>query len=59
MEKRNRVRIFSYIKNINKLKPIIVMKLVNVSLNVVFGSLSIMCLRGIAYAVGVVIINIV
>ena len=59
MEKRNRVRIFSYIKNINKLKPIIVMKLVNVSLNVVFGSLSIMCLSGIAYAVGVVIINIV
>ena len=27
------------------------MKLVNVSLNVIFGSLSVMCLSGIAYAV--------
>ena len=35
------------------------MKLVNVSLNVIFGSLSVICLSGIAYAVGVVIINLV
>ena len=35
------------------------MKLVNVSLNVIFGSLSIICLSGIAYAVGVVIVNLV
>ena len=35
------------------------MKLVNVSLNVIFGSLSVMCLSGIAYAVGVVLINLV
>lgn len=35
------------------------MKLVNVSLNVIFGSLSVICLSGIAYAVGVVIINII
>ena len=35
------------------------MKLVNISLNVLFGSLSVICLSGIAYAVGVVIMNIV
>ena len=59
MEKRNRVRIFRYIRNINKLKPIKIMKLVNISLNVVFGTLSVTCLSMIAYAVGVVIINLV
>ena len=37
--------------NINKIKPIIVMKLVNVSLNLIVGSLSVVCLSGIAYAV--------
>tara|TARA_R100000697_G_scaffold63459_1_gene76340 strand:+ start:407 stop:523 length:117 start_codon:yes stop_codon:yes gene_type:complete len=35
------------------------MKLVNVSLNVIVGSLSVVCLSGIAYAVGVVMLNIV
>ena len=35
------------------------MKLINVSLNVIFGSLSVMCLSGIAYAVGVVLINLI
>ena len=35
------------------------MKVVNIGLNVIFGSLSVMCLSGIAYAVGVVIINLV
>ena len=35
------------------------MKIVNVSLNVIFGSLSVMCLSGIAYAVGVVLINLI
>ena len=35
------------------------MKLVNVSLNVIMGSLSVVCLSGIAYAVGVVMLNIV
>ena len=35
------------------------MKLVNVSLNLLFGSLSVMCLSGITYAVGVVIINLI
>jgi hypothetical protein len=35
------------------------MKLVNVSLNVIFGSLSVICLSGIAYAVGTIIINLV
>ena len=48
-----------YIRNINKLKPIKIMKLVNISLNVVFGTLSVTCLSMIAYAVGVVIINLV
>ena len=35
------------------------MKLVNISLNVIFGSLSVMCLSGIAYAVGVIMLNVV
>ena len=35
------------------------MRIVNVSLNVIVGSLSVMCLSGIAYAVGVVVIKIV
>ena len=35
------------------------MKLVNVSLNVIMGSLSVMCLSGIAYAVGVIMLNVV
>ena len=35
------------------------MKLVNVSLNVIFGSLSIVCLSGIAYAVVVGSLNII
>ena len=35
------------------------MKIVNIGLNVIFGSLSVICLSGIAYAVGVVIINLV
>ena len=35
------------------------MKVVNIGLNVLFGSLSVLCLSGIAYAVGVVIINLV
>ena len=35
------------------------MKLVNVSLNVIFGSLSVICLSGIAYAVGVVMFSVV
>ena len=48
-----------YIRNINKLKPIKIMKLVNISLNVLFGSLSVICLSGITYAVGLVIINLV
>ena len=34
------------------------MKLVNVSLNVIFGSLSVMCLSGIAYAVVIGSLNI-
>ena len=59
LEKRRKVRILMYIRNINKLKPIKIMKLVNISLNVLFGSLSVTCLSMIAYAVGVVIINIV
>ena len=48
-----------YIRNINKLKPIKIMKLVNISLNVVFGTLSVTCLSMIAYAFGVVIIKLV
>jgi hypothetical protein len=35
------------------------MKLVNVSLNVIFGSLSVMCLSGIAYAVVIGSLNII
>ena len=35
------------------------MKLVNVSLNVIMGSLSVMCLSGIVYAVGVIMLNVV
>ena len=35
------------------------MKLVNVSLNVIFGSLSVICLSGIAYAVIVESLNII
>ena len=35
------------------------MKLVNVSLNVIVGSLSVVCLSGIAYAVGVVMLSVV
>ena len=35
------------------------MKIVNIGLNVIFGSLSVMCLSGIAYAVGVVMLNVV
>ena len=35
------------------------MKLVNVSLNIVFVGLSVMCLSGIAYAVGVIMLNVV
>ena len=35
------------------------MKLVNVSLNVLFGSLSVMCLSMLGYAVCTIIINIV
>ena len=35
------------------------MKLVNVSLNVIVGSLSVVCLSGIAYAVGVIMLNVV
>ena len=35
------------------------MKLVNVSLNVIFGSLSVICLSGIAYAVIVGSLNII
>jgi len=35
------------------------MKLVNASLNIVFGSLSVICLSGIAYATCVIIINLV
>lgn len=34
-------------------------KIVNISLNVIMGSLSVITLSGIAYAVGVVIINLV
>ena len=59
LEKRRKVRILMYIRNINKLKPIKIMKLVNISLNVVFGTLSVTCLSMIAYAVGVVVIKIV
>ena len=59
LEKRRKVRIFRYIRNINKLKPIKIMKLVNISLNVLFGSLSVICLSGITYAVGLVIINLI
>ena len=35
------------------------MKLVNVSLNVIMGGLSVLCLSGIAYAVGVIMLNVV
>jgi hypothetical protein len=35
------------------------MKLVNVSLNVIFGSLSVICLSGIAYAVIIGSLNII
>ena len=35
------------------------MKLVNVSLNEIFGSLSVMCLSGIAYAVVIGSLNII
>ena len=35
------------------------MKLVNVSLNMIFVSLSVVCLSGIAYAVGVIMLNVV
>ena len=35
------------------------MKLVNVSLNVIMGSLSVVCLSGIAYAVGIIMLNVV
>ena len=35
------------------------MRIVNVSLNVIVGSLSVMCLCGIAYAVGVVMLSVV
>ena len=35
------------------------MKLVNVSLNVIMGRLSVMCLSGIAYAVGIIMLNVV
>ena len=35
------------------------MRIVNVSLNVIVGSLSVMCLSGIAYAVGVVMLSVV
>jgi len=35
------------------------MKLVNIGLNVLFGSLSVVCLSGIAYATCVIIINLV
>ena len=35
------------------------MKLVNIGLNVIFGSLSVICLSGIAYAVGVIMLNVV
>ncbi len=35
------------------------MKLINVSLNVIFGSLSVICLSGIAYAVIVGSLNII
>ena len=59
LEKQIILRILMYIRNINKLKPIKIMKLVNISLNVLFGSLSVICLSGITYAVGLVIINLV
>ena len=35
------------------------MKLVNVSLNVIVGSLSVVCLSGITYAVGVIMLNVI
>ena len=35
------------------------MKLVNISLNLIVGSLSVVCLSGIAYAVGIVMLNVV
>ena len=35
------------------------MKIVNIGLNVIFGSLSVICLSGIAFAVGTMIINLV
>ena len=35
------------------------MKLVNIGLNVIFGSLSVVCLSGIAFAVCTLIINLV
>ena len=35
------------------------MKLVNIGLNVIFGSLSVICLSGIAFAVCSMIINLV
>ena len=35
------------------------MKLVNVSLNMIMLSLSVVCLSGIAYAVGIVMLNVV
>ena len=59
LEKQIILRILMYIRNINKLKPIKIMKLVNISLNVVFGTLSVTCLSMIAYAFGVVIIKLV
>ena len=59
LEKQIILRILMYIRNINKLKPIKIMKLVIISLNVLFGSLSVICLSGITYAVGLVIINLV
>ena len=48
-----------YIRNINKLKPIKIMKLVNISLNVLFGSLSVITLSMLAFAVCTLIVNIV
>ena len=57
--KRRKVRILMYIRNINKLKPIKIMKLVNISLNVLFGSLSVITLSMLAFAVCTLIVNIV